>query len=529
MKGWTTVAAALALALLTFFQFPGHTYLQQDSQIYLPILEHLRDPAVLSNDILAQRPHVAFTIYDEAAIFLKGVSRLGFREVLTFEQIVTRALGIWGLYLMATSLGLSELAAWLVATICSLGAVIAGPAVLTFEYEPTPRALAVPLLICGIGLASHRRYLAAGIAGAVAFLFHAPTAAPFWAVFAVILIVRRRPTGLAPLAIAVVVLAIAAWSQTGSGEAQQSFFSRLSPVQEQLQRMRAPYVWISIWPGGRILHYAILCGIVLSTFGLLRQRVPAELGMFLLGLTALGLLSMPLSWLLLERWGWALIPQIQPMRALLFVALSLQFLAAAAGVVTVTEGHWIKALVWFVPAYALPVQSVITEPYPLRRAAVIMGLAALTVLAARVSWRLAPIAAVAAFFAIPIIGQVVNYPQLRTAELAQLSEWARASTPQDAVFLFPDAGRALYPGIFRSAALRAVYVDWKGGGQINYLKGFGDQWWFRWQQTMANGFTPAELPKYDALGIAYVVLQAKNRLPKPPLFENETYVAYSAR
>src|ERR1019366_8508439 len=29
----------------------GHTWLQQDSQIYVPILEHLRDPAVLRNDI----------------------------------------------------------------------------------------------------------------------------------------------------------------------------------------------------------------------------------------------------------------------------------------------------------------------------------------------------------------------------------------------------------------------------------------------------------------------------------------------
>ncbi|HEV3197457.1 MAG TPA: hypothetical protein VGZ73_06105, partial [Bryobacteraceae bacterium] len=97
MKAWATAGAALALALLTFFQFPGHTYLQQDSQIYAPILEHLRDPAVLRNDILAQQPHVAFTIYDEAARLLRGISGLSFREVLTFEQIAARGLGIWGL------------------------------------------------------------------------------------------------------------------------------------------------------------------------------------------------------------------------------------------------------------------------------------------------------------------------------------------------------------------------------------------------------------------------------------------------
>ena len=65
MKPLATAAVCVALALLTFFQFPGHTWLQQDSQIYVPILEHLRDPAVLRNDILVQHPHVAFTLYDE--------------------------------------------------------------------------------------------------------------------------------------------------------------------------------------------------------------------------------------------------------------------------------------------------------------------------------------------------------------------------------------------------------------------------------------------------------------------------------
>src|ERR1700747_3639345 len=107
MKNVAVAAGILALTALSWFAFPGHTYLQQDSQIYVPILEHLRDPSVLRNDMLAQQPHVAFTVYDEAARFLRGVSGLGFREVLTFEQIAARALGIWGLYLMAAALGLS--------------------------------------------------------------------------------------------------------------------------------------------------------------------------------------------------------------------------------------------------------------------------------------------------------------------------------------------------------------------------------------------------------------------------------------
>ena len=57
---------------------------------------------------------------------------------------------------------------------------------LIFEFEPTPRAFAVPLLVLATGLAAHRRYLGAGIAGAAAFLIHPPTVYPFWAVYAVL-------------------------------------------------------------------------------------------------------------------------------------------------------------------------------------------------------------------------------------------------------------------------------------------------------------------------------------------------------
>jgi hypothetical protein len=110
--------------------------------------------------------------------------------------------------------------------------------------------------------------------------------------------------------------------------------------------------------------------------------------------------------------------------------------------------------------------------------------------------------------------------------LAQLAGWARSGTARDSVFLFADAGRALESGIFRSEALRAVYVDWKGGGQVNYLRDFAEQWWFRWQQTLAREFKPENLSRSDALGIQYVVLQPENRLGRPAVFENARYLVY---
>ena len=96
---WLLGAAVPVLALITFFYFPGHTILQSDTQIYLPILEHFWDPSVLARDIVAINPHVAFTIYDEVAIALRKVTGVGFEGVLMGQQFVYRALGILGLLL----------------------------------------------------------------------------------------------------------------------------------------------------------------------------------------------------------------------------------------------------------------------------------------------------------------------------------------------------------------------------------------------------------------------------------------------
>jgi hypothetical protein len=239
-------------------------------------------------------------------------------------------------------------------------------------------------------------------------------------------------------------------------------------------------------------------------------------------LAAIGLVSLPVSFTLLEGMRWALVPQIQPMRALLFTVVAMQFLAAVAGV---KASRWPERFAWLVVAYLPIVQPVFTEPWKWKPVAVAFGAAAASSVAPAA---ILP-AALAAFIAIPALGGVVNYPKLHTPELAQLSAWARTSTPPDAVFLFADAPRGLAAGVFRVEAQRAVYVDWKGGGQVNYLGEFGDQWWFRWQQTLAQRFSRSAIPKYGGLGVHYIVLTTKNRLSQPHEFENATFVAYRLR
>jgi hypothetical protein len=440
--------------------------------------------------------------------------------VLQAQQIVTRALGIWGIYLMAVSLGLEMWPSVLVAAIVSLGANVAGPQVLTLEYEPTPRAFAVPLLFCAIGLAAHARYRGAVFAGIAAVLYHAPTTAPFWVVMVPLLVVKRKYGSLAAVAAAILVLVAAGRMQAAE---HIDFFSRLTAAEQQLQLMRVAYSWVSTWPASTIVHYAICWTVALAGVVRLWRYLTGPLRAMLLGLPLLGMLSMPVSWLLLERLHWSLTPQVQPMRALLFVAFAMQFAAAAAGVLALAQKRRVEAGAWFAAAYVLPIHAIITAPIPWQHAVLVVALAAATA-AAR---RYAPVAALAAFLVIPTAGGIVNYPNLHTPELAELSQWAASATDQNAVFLFADARRALHPGIFRSDAQRAVFVDWKGGGQVNYLKGFGSLWWERWQQTLAEPFRPSDLLRYPALGITHVVLGPGNRLPQETVFANSRYLVYA--
>jgi hypothetical protein len=95
------------------------------------------------------------------------------------------------------------------------------------------------------------------------------------------------------------------------------------------------------------------------------------------------------------------------------------------------------------------------------------------------------------------------------------------------VFLFPEAKQELYPGMFRAEGLRTVYVDWKQGGQVNFYKDFGQQWWSRWQDVMAKPFRPSDSARFAGLGINFIVLKADHKLAdRSPAFENSQFVVY---
>ncbi len=531
-------AAIILLTVLTFFQFPGHTWLQSDTQIYAPIMEHMRDPSVLGKDILVQRPHVAYTLYDETAVGLARVTGLSFEKILAGEQIVLRGLGTWGVYLLAAGLGLAPAPALLVAAGFSLGATIMGPAVLSIEYEPVPRGFAIPLLLLAVGLMAQGRRMAAGIAGGAAFLFHAPTCLPFWTVCFIWAVWPDEERGqrirvLIPLVLAAIILWIFSRAQAVSSEPQE-FFGRVDPALEVLQRMRGSYNWISIWWRQWLPHYVLLWIATVAACWRLRGGLTRDQQILLAGIPLYGILSVPASYVLLEKLKWSLMPQVQPMRALLFVAAFAVILAAVAGCQAARNGRWLEAFLWFVVVYLVPANRVVAFPSASRTAliALLAGCSAAALWFYETQgqgwWPAVTAAAALPFFLIPTWGNVENYPVFEHAELTAVAQWARAATQKDDVFLFPDAAEDLRPGVFREEALRAIYVDWKGGGQINFLKELGAEWWSRWQKAMAGGFDARHLERYRGLGIDYLVIERKNRLTGPqPAFENARFSVYA--
>jgi hypothetical protein len=136
------------------------------------------------------------------------------------------------------------------------------------------------------------------------------------------------------------------------------------------------------------------------------------------------------------------------------------------------------------------------------------------------------IAACLAFVLLPGIGKVNPAPQLHSPELDALSAWARHTTAVDAVFQFADVRRGLEPGVFRARALRAIYVDWKAGGQANFLPAFALDWWRRWQQVER----PQPLDTYRRLGIDFVIFSAGKIPPNLfPVYANDRWVVVKAR
>src|ERR1700761_4555745 len=97
-RAFLLLLCTAAITWLEFQVFPGHTYLKGDTQLLLPILERLDSPGFLSRDLVATHPHLTYTIYDEATLFLHEAGRLDFKTALTAQQLLYRFAAVLGVF-----------------------------------------------------------------------------------------------------------------------------------------------------------------------------------------------------------------------------------------------------------------------------------------------------------------------------------------------------------------------------------------------------------------------------------------------
>lgn len=514
-------AAVLLLTCISFFWFPGHSILVSDTQIYIPILEHLANPAVLARDPMAAQPHVAYTIYDETALSLQRITGAGFESILLVQQFVLRAAGIAGLLLLAGTAGLSPLLSFAAAAIVSLGAVVAGPTVLTVEYEPVPRGFALPLVFLSLGLLARQRSGAAAAVAALAWAFHPPTVMPYWLLLLGTAAFHRRWRDAVWLLAGPLLISLSAVLHPASGQ-NPGLFWRVEPWLEEIQRMRASYNWADTWLSRYALQYLVLFSVAVLAAWRLRHRLPGPVMLLLAALPVIGILSAPLSWLLLDKLRWGLMPQYQPARYLVFVTWFAAFGGALAGLTAARDRRFAEAFGFLLAPFLLPLSPELLHPSALH-----LALAVLLALAASAGRFGLPVAAALGAFALyPTAGKVVNFARVDSPELRDLVRWAETSTSSGAIFQFADVRRGLEPGVLRARARRAVYADWKAGGQVNFLPDFAREWSERWKLAER----PKPLPSYRDAGIDYVVFSAA-KAPKrgDPVFSNAKWKVYRMR
>ena len=124
----------------------------------------------------------------------------------------------------------------------------------------------------------------------------------------------------------------------------------------------------------------------------------------------------------------------------------------------------------------------------------------------------------AGIFLIPR-GRLQKHPAIHTRPGTAL----RVGTiRKDDVFLLRDVHRGLKAGGCRAKAKRALYGEWKGGGQANLLPGLGEEWWRRWQAVRTAKPPLLTVDEYRELGIDYLVVRAATRPPEV-VFTNQEW------
>lgn len=541
------MAGLLAILIAGFFLYPGRQFLTSDTQIWAVMMEHSLHPEYLGKDLLAQYPHIGLSFHDEIVNGIRAATGFTLEQVMVAHQVVFRAILLGSAYFLAFALCGSRLLSLWMAACLEMIYYIAGPTVCVIEVEPVPRAYSLALGMLAVALAANGRKWGAAWALGTAMLFQAVIVYPMllamaaWTVFS-----RdegrfgRRLRYWMPVAgMAAVVLLLSIAEQGGSG----GMFEIVPEWLRGVQRTRASYNWVSLWPHSLVTLHVLAGILALWSYRRLRDAADASLQWYLWGIPVVALASIPAAWLMMERLHLMIAAQTQPARALAALYALGVVMLLSAGALAARKGRWLECGGWLLGGYSMVfldqtvtfAQALAAGQAPNPRWLWAPGLAAAGVGLIWLRGR-KPVAAGICFgilMAAPFViyraefGVDVMARDARTPELTALSEWARENTDRDAVFLFPGFERSPAPGVFRAMARRALYVDWKSGGQVNFDIEFARLWWARWNDTGKGKFNPERAGHYLKLGIGYLVTPRARALDGlTPLYANKDFAVY---
>jgi uncharacterized membrane protein YkgB len=481
----------LGLLVVTWFEFqvyPGHSYLQGETQLLVPMLERLDTPGFLSRDLVAANPTFAYTIYDEITQSLHIAAKVGFEQALMWQQLAFRLAAVIGIFLLARALKVVPWAAILISGCINAITHLATPEAFVTNPEATPASFALGLVFLAAGLLVNRNALLAGLAAGFALLYDPITAAPFWLIVIIASLTDRslrtylRPAWLS-LVIFSLILGNLVQLQAGLGGGEE-VTARMSAAMVQLTRIRTPWVWVTHWVWNGILTYKFLLVAGVCALARLWKFADRITKWVTIGLAASGTVSVGVAMILLLQHSQFAV-EMMPARNLAFSVSISVLLCGAASWHAAQKQKWVESLPW-------------------------MAVMIFAILNAQV---------------LDLLHLKVDMAH-RTATpdaVRQLASWAEHDTWGSSLFQFMDAGKSNEPGIFRARSKRALWADWESGLICESSDEAGHEWYSRWQSRKA-------LPEMLRLPIDYYVLDRQHELTKvKPVYENSEYVVYDAQ
>jgi hypothetical protein len=345
-----------------------------------------------------------------------------------------------------------------------------------------------------------------------------------------------RPA-LTILLVFVLLLANLAQLQPGISD-QEVLFSRIPPPYAAIQRFRTPYEWVSLWSAGEFWSYFAvwICGV----WALVRIWAGLNrLSRWLLALLPLcGAAAIPVSYLLLDRLEWTFISQSQPCRWLAFTFGLSTTACWIAAVRAARWGRFPEAALWLLVPFLAPFRGEVLEFLRVTQPEHFAQFGLAVLFASASAWCLISSTKrmQRALAAIPLLAiaclrvQSFGLHAIGTASVVNdLSDWVVGNTWGSSMFLFPDVGCSGDPGVFRARSQRALWVDWNGGALVPFSQSFAANWWNRWQQSIAKGYSLERLQAQLSLPIDYYVLTPQHRLADVrPVFVNSAFLVYDA-